>query len=300
MNILFLNLILPTYLIIKIILYLFTKKYGKINYNGFDAVGFKYNKEKDIFVSTKNAWQRNFGYSKIYDTLAPLGQMIIDTEWIRFYYNNKNYLIAFWKGQYGITTGGEIGTYYTNELKIKKNTLYMPLEDNDILPLSFTLYKNKEELTSVEERHWWLAIFKLGMFSQPRELTMDIKITFPSIEMLNSFLKSFKKLHHSKKNYQVVDTTFYYKYKRPHMKKAFTRGLISDLIRQHYNKKNVYLYQKYLSNIVTNNSDDKMIDVNNYIPDILKNNPQVINLINPKNVYITRNDVYSKFSKKNE
>ena len=102
-------------------IYFLTIKFGKISYDGFSAVGFDYNAEKDIFYSAKDAWQKNFGYCHLYDVSAPLFCMIIDTEPIKFYYNNKNWLISFWKGQYGMVTGAEIGIYYTNHMMVDKN-----------------------------------------------------------------------------------------------------------------------------------------------------------------------------------
>jgi len=58
-------------IIVKLILNLIVKKYGKFSYDGFSAAGFAYNPEKDIFYSTKNTWQKNFGYTHMYDVLAP-------------------------------------------------------------------------------------------------------------------------------------------------------------------------------------------------------------------------------------
>jgi len=107
-------------ILIRLILYFIVKKYGKFSYDGFSAAGFAYPPEKDIFYSTKNAWQKNFGYTRLYDILAPIFRIIIDTEPIKFNYNNKNWLITFWKGQYGIVTGAKIGIYYTTQQNIIK------------------------------------------------------------------------------------------------------------------------------------------------------------------------------------
>ena len=108
------------YLPIKLILYLFIIKFGKFSYKDFSAVGFAYDHDKDSFYSTKDAWQKKMGYCHLYDVGAPIFQMIIDTEPIKFYYNNKNWLITFWKGQYGIVTGAEIGIYATKQQSINK------------------------------------------------------------------------------------------------------------------------------------------------------------------------------------
>ena len=91
-----------------------------MSYEELSIAGFSYDAQKDLFYSTKNAWQKNFGYTHLYDVAAPIFRMIIDTEPIKFFYDNKNWLITFWKGQYGIVTGAEIGIYYTRQKKLIK------------------------------------------------------------------------------------------------------------------------------------------------------------------------------------
>ena len=120
MIILYLLIISIVCIFIRIILCLIVYRYGRFSYDGFSAVGFAYNAEKDIFYSTKNAWQKNFGYTHMYDVMAPIFRMIVDTEPVRFHYNNKNWLITFWKGHYGMVTGAEIGIYCPNKKKVSK------------------------------------------------------------------------------------------------------------------------------------------------------------------------------------
>lgn len=297
--ILLLPIIYPT---IKIVLAIIVQKYGNVSYDGFNALGFAYSEKKDVFYSTKNAWQKNFGYSHSYDVLAPIGAMIIDTEPIRFYYDNKNWLITFWKGQYGMTTGAEIGVYYTSDQVVNKSTLYMPAEKKDMLDMSFTLYRKNQFITEVHAKHWWLAVFKLGMFSKPRHLVMDAKITFNSEEQLQAFLTSFKKLRHKKKNYYVEGKTFIFHYKKPKTRKVWTRFFLLEVIMQHYNKRNVKLYNKYLSDVIDDNYYDdfknsKQILVKDFIPPILKNSSSKSDykkIDNQNNVLILKDDVYYK------
>lgn len=301
------------FILIKIILYLIVKKFGKISYDGFSAAGFAYNSEKDIFYSTRNAWQKNFGYTHLYDVMAPIFGMIIDTEPIRFFYKNKNWLITFWKGQYGIVTGAEIGVYTTKQKKIDKKTVYLPVSENEMLDMDLVLYKNDELITRVHTKHWWLAIFKLGMFSKPKELSMDINITFPTLEMLTSFLESFKKLGYKEKDYKIIDKTFCFHFVKARTKKVWTRGLVSDSIRQHFNKKNVELYNKYLNDFIDDNgvddsrnkSHEKLILVNNLIPNIIKSNDEISNKeeitknIHNKNILFLHSSVYSNVREDN-
>lgn len=305
-------LIIPIlYILIKLILYLIVRKYGKFSYDGFSAAGFAYNPEKDIFYSTRNAWQKNFGYTHTYDVIAPILRMIIDTEPVKFYYNNKNWLITFWKGQYGIVTGAEIGIYCTNEQKANKKTVYLPVNDNEMLNMYLILYKNGKIITKASAKHWWLAIFKLGMFSWPKELSMDVNITFPNQQMLESFLKSFKKLGYKPKDFTIIDNTFCFKYIKPKTRKIWTRTWLRDHIKQFLNRKNVDLYNKYLNDFIDDNKLDdsktnnnkNLIMVNELLPKILKNNPEtqiqykktVNKILNKKeeNIIFLHNKIYS-------
>lgn len=317
MMVLFL-IIIPTFcILIRLILHLIVRKYGKFSYDGFSAAGFAYNPEKDIFYSTKNAWQKNFGYTHMYDVLAPIFRMIIDTEPIRFSYNNKNWLITFWKGQYGIVTGAEVGIYYTNQKRVDKKTIYLPASDSEMLNIYLILYKNEKIIAKVNAKHWWLAIFKLGMFSNPKELSMDVNITFPDQQMLEAFLNSFKKLGYKSKNFKVIDNTFCFKYTKPRTRKVWTRTWITDSIRQFFNRKSVELYNKYLDDLIDNNNIDdsktpnnkNLIMVNELLPELLKNpleegpNSEQIaeKIINNKknNVVLLNNNVYSEIRVKN-
>ena len=271
MLILYFFIIPALYIPLKLILCFLTTKYGYLSYKDFNAFGFKYNSNDGTFYSSKDAWQKYFGYCYFYDVCAPLTRIIIDTERVKFNYNNKNWLISFWKGQYGIATGAEIGTYYTNEMIINKKTLYLPVKEKDLLDISYTLYKNNEPLCSMSDKHWWLTSFKLGMFSKPKNLKMDISIKFPNEEMLQAFLKGFKKLKYRKKNYEINDTTFKFTFNKPHTRKVWTRNILIDWIRQHFNKKNASLYSNYMADLLDDAPDEKTILINDFIPDIVKN-----------------------------
>lgn len=277
MIILFSLLIPMIGIVIVLFLNFIIKKLGKISYDGFSALGFRYNADEDLFYATKNAWQKQFGYTRFYDVMCPLFNMILDTEPIHFYYNNKNWLITFWKGQYGMTTGAEIGIYNTTQKIVNKNTVYLPIQKNEMINMSFKLFKNDEKLIDVSSKHWWLAVFKLGEFSNPKDLKMSIKIEFLDSKMLEAFLKSFRKLGYKEKDYIATGKTFYFNFKKPKSKKVWTRSCLISSFMQKINKRNVYLYNKYLSSFIDNNKIDdayknkKFIFVNEMIPDIFKN-----------------------------
>ena len=298
-------------ILVRVVLRLITRKYGKISYDGFSALGFSYNAKKDIFYSAKNAWQKNFGYTHAYDVLSPMFGMIIDKEQVKFKYDDKNWLIAFWKGQYGIVTGAEMGVYFTKQEKVDKRTVYFPVEDNEMLKMNLILYKNGKVIMNAAAKHWWLAIFKLGMFSNPKELLADIEITFLNHDMLESFLNSFKKLGYSSEDFKVVNNTFYFKFLKPHTRKVWSRIWIVDKIIQFKNYRNVRLYNKCLIDFLDDDRiDDSKIDsnknlimINELLPDLIKNKDESnVNILQrlfrkkEENIVFLHSNTYSESS----
>ncbi len=166
------------------------KKLQEINHV-LAPFGFAYDPSKDIFYSLENAWQKEFGYGKLYDDLAPLMNMAIDCEPIYFDYDGKKWLIEFWKGQYGITTGAEIGLYVNDGEepgKSPEDLFYSCVPPKDQLPITMALYKNGKLLFQRSQNHWWLTGFVLGEFSYPGELMLNLSLAFENLEMMDAFL----------------------------------------------------------------------------------------------------------------
>lgn len=158
-----------------------------------DPLGYRYVSETDIFTSTLNAWQRNFGYADIYDKLASFFNMIFDCYPVYFNYGGKTWMIEFWKGQYGITTGSEVGIYHTDKIispAERKDTIFDAASDNELLPVKTVLYQNGIRIAGLSHIHWWHSMFSLGQFSKPKELTLEVTIYFPDLEMKDSFVDS--------------------------------------------------------------------------------------------------------------
>ena len=75
-------------------------------------VGYLYDSKNECFYTSDDPWQRNFGYSEVYDVAAGLTLMIIETLRIKFPYKDKDWMIQVWKGQYGLVLiGAEVGVY---------------------------------------------------------------------------------------------------------------------------------------------------------------------------------------------
>lgn len=166
------------------------KKCEKLNAL-IEPFGYSYNRCQDVFSNTLHPWQRQFGYGTVYDRMAPHFQMIFNRHPIYFNYKEETWLIEFWKGQYGINTGGEIGIYKADEIipaKKREFEIFHAISDKELLFLSLKLNYKGNLIACFSKPHWWLTAFKMGCFSHPKELSMDISITFPDYTMLNAFL----------------------------------------------------------------------------------------------------------------
>lgn len=185
------------------------------------ACGFDFDDEQEIYYSRVDAWQSNVGYFTLYDYAAPLVLMIIHCEPIVFEYAGKGWKIEFWKGQYGILTGAEIGIY-TGEFDINTGVDLIDHTLNainfgegtdcatggDMLQMSFSLRKGNEIVFTRNsdnpgtgdsiEKHWWLTGFKPLKITAPSDLQMDLSIVLKDIEMANVFAAALERVGYSK------------------------------------------------------------------------------------------------------
>ncbi|MBQ7956278.1 MAG: DUF4474 domain-containing protein [Lachnospiraceae bacterium] len=193
-----------------------------------EPFGYYYIPSQDIFSSHHNAWQRNLGYCTFYDKAAPRLNMIFDCRPIYFNYQGKTWLLEFWKGQYGINTGGEIGLYYADRILEEnelKTTLFQAVTDNDMLPLSLNLTKKGTTIASFNDRHWWLTTFRLGCFSHPEELALHVSVTFPNPEMAGAFVVGLFNAGYSTKDIRRYYNTISFSFLRSATPKGFFRKL---------------------------------------------------------------------------
>ena len=210
----------------------------------FEDAGFSYDKKQDIFYSRMDAWQRKYGYCRLYDEAAAPFSMIFDSEPIYFEYANRKWLIELWKGQYGLTTGCEIGIYTTDEQNINQFTVYDCVGDEDLLQLSFYLRKNDSVLFGRSGRHWWLTGFVLGEFSEPDELKMDVAITLKDDEMCRAFIRELQDTGYSEQEIRVSKNTVGFTFSEPYSPQPYSRTELLSSIQQKKNKLLCEQYQK--------------------------------------------------------
>ena len=153
--------------------------------------GFLYVPSENIFTSDIHAWQRNFGYHASFDKTAWMFQIVFDFLPVYFDDQGQTWLIEFWKGQYGINTGCEIGIYHSGTLLSPdqySDALFQSASNEEMLLCSMELYHKNTLLFSIQKLHWWLTGFVMGHFCEPDELSMKISVTFPDADMMDSFL----------------------------------------------------------------------------------------------------------------
>ena len=235
-----------------------------------EIAGYSYDPKQDIFYSTMDPWQRDIGYCRLYDELAaPMG-MIIDCEPIHFEYLGKKWMIGFWKGQYDLVTGAEIGVYTkANDLNILgflRGAYYDCVSNTDLLKMSYTLKKNGNTLFTREGQHWWQTGFKLGEFSDPSELTMDITITLHNVMMRDAFVNGLWDAGYPLDEFTRNGATVSFTFGNTHTPPPITRTPVTDRIIQ---RKNELLCEKY--QVITgssNNIQDKVKAIEEQAPEM--------------------------------
>lgn len=210
--------------------------------------GYVYDEKQDYFTSGKYTWQREMGYCRFYDENAPAFSMLFDCEPIVFDYDGRKWLIEFWKGQYGMSSGAEIGVYTAKEEidipGVFTGTFYESVNDDEMLPMSFTLKKKGRVLCKRAEVHWWLTAFILGEFSRPCQLTMDINICFPNCCMQNSFLRALMELGYKKEEICVCGLNVSICFTSPKSCQPHRKCKFLIWLSQQKNKRKCRIYQR--------------------------------------------------------
>ncbi|MBQ8227769.1 MAG: DUF4474 domain-containing protein [Clostridia bacterium] len=161
------------------------------NNTGVLDLGFVLDTEDYLISTAVNSWQRNFGFTMVYDIFCYITK-IFDyvTVRVKFEYDNREWMVQLWKGKYLVAPGGEIGIY-TREIGAP-GTFYNCAADEDMMVMSMKLYHHDDLLFEMEPTlHWWLTGFKLHPKAYaPESLTLHGTIDFPTVEMANLFVTS--------------------------------------------------------------------------------------------------------------
>ncbi len=168
----------------------------EIDFETAKVLSYKYDPDGGYFYTDdKKCWQQNFGFNEGYDSMAPLGMMNYDTVRIKFEYDNKEWLVQMWKGQYGYAfVGGEVGVY-TRKVGAG-GTHYNCAKQEDWLNMEMAFVWDKGRTGNYQTiftrdytQYWWCTGFVPGLETgAPRDqFRLITHITFKSTEMAELF-----------------------------------------------------------------------------------------------------------------
>lgn len=190
--------------------------------------GFKYSMTDQVFYTAEDAWQRNFGYEETYDNFAGAGAISYDTIRVKFNYQGDEWMIQFWKGQYGfVLIGAEVGLYNRKE-NATTSSYYDCVTDEEKLNMSMKVYRQNAEnqnnydllFKRTPSKTWWLTGFTPGTLSAGRyvvnddytkKLMVQATINFDTPEQAQAFIGGLENtttiLHNSPKRNRSVKFT---------------------------------------------------------------------------------------------
>lgn len=160
-----------------------------------NPLGYDYIPCQDIFVTRLDAWQRRFGYEAAYDRLAVNAGMVFDCFPVYFDYRGRTWLLEFWKGQYGISVGGEIEIYHADHIvqpEDYRRTHYEAASLKDLLGFGICLQVGSKGLLDYRKMHWWLGVFRVGRYIKPKRIKAFYRIRFFDAEMKEAFVQGLK------------------------------------------------------------------------------------------------------------
>lgn len=161
-------------------------------------LGYLYDTEYNCFYTAENPWQRNFGFTPVYDYCAPFTIMFYETKRIKFEYDGLEWMVQIWKGQYGwVFIGAEIGVY-TRSSSLPLD-FYECASDENMLFMSMVVLNGKETIiTRPYAKYWWCTGFVPGVLPSAilgaavgnidtSALTMNARITMKDMDMKEAF-----------------------------------------------------------------------------------------------------------------
>jgi hypothetical protein len=173
---------------------------------GLTKLGYKVIGPKNFIYNDDTApdcAQRKFGYNVLYDAGAKMIDFSIETSRIKFNYDNKQYMIQMWKGQYISgdigTVGGEVGIYTRPMGTTSAIGHYNCAAESDWLNMELTVlwdeFDNGEylpQLTRRYSKHWWETGYVDGQLKNKKDsspLRLLHRITFKDETQASLFEK---------------------------------------------------------------------------------------------------------------
>lgn len=156
------------------------------------------------YTNDKDCWQDDYGFGRAYDLVAPY--ILLEYDYVRvfFTYEDKDWMIQLWKGQYGLLFYGSEMGIYTKDHSDEEDTIttfYDSASKEDWLKMEMTLYHDngfgtyEREFSREYDEYWWCTGFKGGHLRREEpadELRMVSRITLKDEEMTKLFVEGLK------------------------------------------------------------------------------------------------------------
>ena len=184
------------------------------------------------YTNDKDCWQDTFGYARIYDLAAPYVVLEYDYTRVFFDYEDRDFMIQLWKGQYGyVFYGAEIGVYTKDHTgkDVGMLTFYGKAEEEYWPEIEMTVYHEdilgnwNREFTRERDKYWWCTGFKIGHLRDVEpadELRMVAEIKFKDTVMAKKFGMGLRDcgLTKVKKLSELSNDTYYRKGSTVHVR----------------------------------------------------------------------------------
>lgn len=173
--------------------------------SGMLGIGFNFSLSEMVLYATVNCWMREVGFCLLYDVVAQMMPVVYkyDTRRIDFEYNDLQWRIQFWKGNYFVANGGEVGLYYRTPQKY--GSFYKCADDEKMLPMALKIScGEKVLLNKTLQDHWWINGFNMsGKMYPPEALTLEYRVIMPDEEMRDAFCEALDNCRQKDLSYTV-------------------------------------------------------------------------------------------------
>lgn len=185
-----------------------------VDAQGLGLLGYAYDAKGNVFYATGQGWQRTFGYTELYDRMAAVVAMPLDTIRVKFNYAGKQWMVQLWKGFYGyVFAGCEIGFYNRPGDTSEDNMTYNVVSEDYYQDITCSYHYAGHNFTRTAKT-WWLTGFTPALQVLPSATipTMDVETTirFTDMGLFNAFVGGLKKVDHIFQNYNGKTRSFHF------------------------------------------------------------------------------------------
>ena len=169
--------------------------------------------EYGVYHADFDCWQQKFGYNSFYDFIFNLATSMEANNEAMFTYNNQNYILWAWKGDYiNLGAGAELGFYYGGS---NRDTSHWLIDKSLAMPMTLTLTHiiNGTIVDNWDnwggEDAWWITAFNPKYKNlMAEDLTASYTVKFKNADMFNEFAKTPRKGWSYDRKNKIASLTF--------------------------------------------------------------------------------------------